>query len=79
MCDANTYGKDCAPMIDDAIIGGGIPMANTSSKEEIISLGQTIKSIDNCIQCFEVNYENRINSYKINTSELFKKSTNHFL
>ena len=61
-------------MPDDESSGGGIPMPSMLSKEALFSLAHTIKFIDNWSQCFEVNYHNRIMIYKINMSELFKKT-----
>ena len=59
MCD-----KDNLAMPDDASIGGGIKILSISSKEALISLGQTIKLIDNWFQLFEENNDNRILIHK---------------
>ena len=59
-------------MHDDASRGVGIPIPSTSSKESLFSLGRTINFIENCLQCFEVNYDNRITIYKRNIIKLFK-------
>ena len=73
MCDAYAYKKDHVPMPGDTRSGGDIPMPCMSYKEAPLSLVQTINFIDNWLQCFEVNYYNRITIYKRKMSELFKK------
>ena len=60
MCSINDYSKENAPMPDDTSSGGGRPMPSTSSKEVLISFGHTIKFIFYWLQCFEVNYDNKI-------------------
>ena len=73
MCYVDGYDKEHVPMSDDASNGGGIPIPSTLSKEALYSLGKTINFIENWIQCFEVNHENRIMIYKTNMSEVFKR------
>ena len=67
----DAYEKEHVPIPGDASSGFVRPMSRTSYKEALLSLGQSMKFIDNCIQCFEFNYENKL-IYKINMSELFK-------
>ena len=59
MLDADAYDKDNVPIPDDESSGGGRPMPITPYKEARISLGQTINFIDNWLQCFEYNYDNK--------------------
>ena len=72
MCSVDAYNKQHVPMGYGAISGGVRIMSSMSSKEALISIGHTIKFIDNFFQCFEVNYYNGINIHKINMSGLFK-------
>ena len=51
-------------MTDNVISGGDIPLPILSYKYALISLGQTIKFIDNWIQHFEESYDKRIVPYK---------------
>ena len=44
------YGKENTSMNDDAISGGGRPITSTPSKESLLSLGSTIKSIEDWLQ-----------------------------
>ena len=53
-------------------------MPITSSKESLLSFGNTIKFIDNWLQCFEVNYQNIIIIYKRKISEFFKTIPKQF-
>ena len=64
MCAVNEYGKEHVPMSDDENIGGVRLIQSTSSKGELISLGQTINFIDNCLQWFEESHDKRIVIYK---------------
>ena len=63
MCAVDAYYKDHVSMPDDASSGIGIPMQIAPPKEALVSLSQTINFIDNSIQCFEDNYDNRIIIY----------------
>ena len=67
------YGKEHAPIPDYTSSGNVITMPINPFKGEIISLGQTINFIDNWLQWFEDNYDNRILIYKESTSKSFKK------
>ena len=60
MCAFNAYEKEHIPTPDDGISGGGRPLTISSFKKALISLGQTINFIDNWIQLFEGNYDDRI-------------------
>ena len=64
MCSVYAYGKDHVPMTSDASSGGGRSMPSTSSKKALYSLGHTINFLDNWLQCFGGNYQNRIAIYK---------------
>ena len=46
----DTHGKEHVSIPDYASSCGGIKMTSTSYKEALISLGQTNKFIDNCLQ-----------------------------
>ena len=59
-------------MPDDASIGGGRSIPITSSKGALISISQTINFIDNWLQRFEYNNDERTMIYKEKTSELLK-------
>ena len=72
VCDVDSYDKYHVTMPDDASSGTGIPIWNTSSKEVRLSLGHKINCIGNWLQCFEVNYDNRIVIYNRKMSDLFK-------
>ena len=60
-------------MNDDTSSGYNRKFPILSSKEALISLFRTINFIDNCLRCFEDNYDKKIVSYKENICELFKK------
>ena len=66
MFDIDAYYKEHLPIHGDVSSGCVIPMPISSYKGALISLGHTIKFIGNWIQCFKVNYDNRVNIYKIN-------------
>ena len=72
MCYVDVYDKEHVPISDDASIGGGRTIPSTYSKKALFSLVHTINFLYNCIQCFEVNYQNIIMIYKSNMSEVFK-------
>ena len=73
MCAVDVYDKDHVTMHDDASSVGGRPIPSMSYKEACISIGHTIRFIDNCIQPFEDNFDNIIMTYKGKICELFKK------
>ena len=50
----------------------GLPMTSTSSKKSLYSLGHKINFLDNWLQLFHENYQNRISIHTNNMSELFK-------
>ena len=56
----------------DSSSGGDIPIPSNSSKESLILLGHKINAIDNLLQLFEDNCDNRIGVFKENMSEIFK-------
>ena len=66
-------------MPEYASSGSGRPIPSKIYKEAILSLAHTINFIDNCIQCFEVNYDNRLAIYKRKMSEYSKQPQNYFL
>ena len=72
MCAFHAWDNKYASITDYASSDDEIPMTSKSFIEENFSLGQTITFIENWLQCFEVNYENRITSHRRKKSELFK-------
>ena len=72
MCSVDAYEKYHITMPSDARSGSGISMPSNSYKKAMYSLGQKINFLDNWLQCFDENYQNKIAIYNIKMSELFK-------
>ena len=68
----DVYDKEHVSIPSDASIFGEIPMTSMSSKKSLYSLVHTYNFLDNWIQCFDEDYQNRIAIYKSNMSELFE-------
>ena len=68
----DAYYKEHVPIPSYASSGSGIPIPSKSYKKAHYSLGHTINSLENWLQCFDGNYHNKIAIYKRKMSELFK-------
>ena len=68
----DVYDKEHVSIPSDASIFGEIPMTSMSSKKSLYSLVHTYNFLDNWIQCFDEDYQNRIAIYKSKMSELFE-------
>ena len=72
ICAVDAYNREHVTMLDVTCIGGGRKMPSMSPIEMLISIVHTMNFIINWLGLFEVNYDNRINIYKIKISESFK-------
>ena len=65
MCSVDAHYKEHVTMTSYVGSGVGRPISITSSKKELQSLGHTINFLDNWLQLFDINDQNRISIYKV--------------